>query len=140
MRTLTLTKEIDKAQCRAAINELQFDGGRSFTMVIKENKSRRTIDQNRLMWLWLSCIENETGQDRESLHEYFKTAYLQGEFRFVFRKQVEIPPSTKKLNTAEFTRYLDRIQQFANVELGIALPNPNDLRWQEFYETYKNYI
>ncbi|MCL2596245.1 MAG: recombination protein NinB [Paludibacter sp.] len=138
--TLILTKEADKVPARAAINDLQFDNGKSFVIVLKENKKRRTIDQNRLMWLWLSCIENETGQERESLHEFFKSAYLQPEYKFVFGVQTEIPPTTTKLNTAEFTHYLERIQQFASTELSIVLPNPEDLRWAEFYETYKNYI
>ena len=35
---------------------------------------------------------------------------------------------------------MSKIQIFANTELAIELPNPEDLKFVEFYEYYKNYI
>ncbi|MDR1348292.1 MAG: hypothetical protein LBJ63_07725 [Prevotellaceae bacterium] len=53
---------------------------------------------------------------------------------------VKIAKSTAKLDTREMKYYLDRVQQFADTELGIILPDPEDLQWEEFYNYYKNYI
>ena len=82
----------------------------------------------------------ETGEDKERLHEYFKARYLGISTVEVFGVDVQMSASTTKLNTKEMTHYLDRIQQFALADLGIALPNPSDLYWEQFYQKYKGWI
>ena len=108
------------------------------TIVI--TKEKRTLDQNKLYWLWLSCIAKETGNDKEDLHEYFIYKYLNPELIQVFEKMIYKRLSTTQLDTKQFTGYLNKIQIFANTELAIELPNPEDLKFAEFYEYYKNYI
>jgi hypothetical protein len=44
------------------------------------------------------------------------------------------------MDTAQFTAYLEKVQTFASVELGIVLPNPEDLAFESFEEFYKNKI
>jgi hypothetical protein len=44
--------------------------------------------------------------------------------------------STTTLNTAEFTAYLEKIQIFASAELGIVLPNPDDLYFDSMVDYY----
>ena len=107
---------------------------------IKQIRQRRTIDQNSLYWLWLKCLQDETGEDKDRLHEYFKASYLGVSTVEVFGVDVQISASTTRLDTKEMTHYLDRIQQFALADLGIALPNPSDLYWEQFYEKYKGWI
>ena len=108
------------------------------TIVI--TKEKRTLDQNRLYWLWLSCIAKETGNDKDDLHEYFIYKYLNPELIQVFEKMIYKRLSTTQLDTKQFTEYLNKIQIFANTELAIELPNPEDKKFEEFYEYYKNYI
>ena len=108
------------------------------TIVI--TKEKRTLDQNRLYWLWLSCIAKETGNDKDDLHEYFIYKYLNPELIQVFEKMIYKRLSTSTLDTKQFTKYLNKIQVFANTELAIELPNPEDLKFAEFYEYYKDYI
>jgi hypothetical protein len=75
------------------------------------------------------------------LHEYFKQHFLGVDERFVFNKyQIIVPKSTTGLDTKQMTDYLERIQQFANTELGVVLPNPEDRYWDEFVEHYENHI
>jgi len=107
---------------------------------LSEKKPKRTLDQNRLMWLFLACISNETGNNKDFLHEFFKQKFLGMKNIAVLDSNIQIAVSTTKLNTAEMTNYLNRIQEFANTELGILLPNPDDLNFNDFYETYKNFI
>ena len=108
------------------------------TIVI--TKEKRTLDQNRLYWLWLTCISVNTGNEKEDLHEYFIYKYLNPELVQVFEKMIYKRLSTTQLDTKQFTGYLNKIQVFANTELAIELPNPEDLKFAEFYEYYKDYI
>jgi len=99
-------------------------------------KKRRSVDQNALYWLWLKCIADETGNEENWLHEYFKETYL---FRGYFEmggKMYTCNTSTTRLNTSGFTEYLEKIKIFASSELGIILPLPEDLHFNEFYEKY----
>jgi len=58
----------------------------------------------------------------------------------VRRRVIKRPISTSKLNTAQFTAYLEKVQVLASSELGIVLPVPEDRIFEEFYEQYENRI
>ena len=107
---------------------------------IEAVKEIRTLDQNRLYWLFLSCIEQETGNDKNNLHEFFTLEFLPLIQQMVFKKLIYKRTSTTSLDTKLFTEYLNKIQIFANTELSIELPNPEDLKFAEFYDHYKNYL
>lgn len=114
--------------------------GKRYDVSIVLHREKRTVDQNRLMWLWLACISAETGTDKDDLHRFFKQKYLGFDTKTIMGKKVYEERSTTALDTAQFKQYLDRIQIFANAELGIILPNPEDRMFENFFETYKNYI
>lgn len=128
-----ITSEIDREMVIGFIKRL--DLTKLFTVEITEKKPTRSISQNSLYWLWLTCIEFETGNDRDYLHEHFKRTFLVPEKINVFGTDQEVY-STKKLNTTQFKYYLDHIQTFANADLSITLPNPEDRYWDEFYKYY----
>ena len=132
---LSITYEIEKCKTR-----LNFLIRKQAVVDLSEKREKRTIDQNSLYWLWLSCIMNETGEYKDRLHEVFKQKFLGTENILVFDNQFQITKSTTQLDTKQMTDYLNRIQEFSNAELGILLPNPEDLVWADFYEHYKNYI
>ena len=108
------------------------------TIVI--TKEKRTLDQNRLYWLWLTCIAENTGNDKDNLHEFFILKYLQPELIQVFEKLIYKRLSTTLLDTRRFTEYLNKIQLFANTELSIELPNPEDLKFAEFKDYYEKFL
>ena len=135
---LKMTTPQDRAKVKAYIDALP--DGKTFEVEIKKKREIRTLPQNRLYWLWLSCIMYETGNDKSDLHKFFSEKYLPKNIAEVFGEQIYKTVSTTILDTKQFTDYLDRVQQFANTELGIVLPVPDDLHFQEFYEQYKNFI
>jgi hypothetical protein len=106
---------------------------------IEQEKKKRSIDQNSLYWLWVACVSQETGNSTQLLHETFKEMFLPFQTVNIFCKEKREYTSTTELDTAQFKKYLDNIQLFAS-ENGIMLPNPEDLHWKEFEETYKNYL
>lgn len=87
--------------------------------------------------LWLACIAEETGEDSNELHEYFKRKWLQPKTIIMFSERNEYY-STRDLNTIQFKEFLDKIQAFASSELGIILPIPEDKAWDQFYESYRD--
>lgn len=135
---LKMTTPQDRAKVITYINALP--DGKTFEVEIKQKRPIRSIPQNKLYWLWLTCIMHETGNDKTDLHKFFSEKYLPKNIHEVFGEQILKTISTTILDTKQFTDYLERVQQFANVELGIVLPNPEDLHWQEFYEQYRNFI
>jgi hypothetical protein len=111
---------------------------------VKEGKERRSIPQNDLYWFWLTFLENEseTGYTKDEFHEFFKYEYLGeyyetllingntwGYYKF---------PSTTDLNTKQFSEYMDKVERFANTELKVSLPHPEDLGFAELFEKYGN--
>ena len=130
-----LLTELDRDMVIAQIKRL--DLKKVYTVDITERRIKRTISQNALYWLWLTAICFETGNDKTYLHEYFKEKYLTPEIIDVFGEKLEVK-STTGLNTVQFKYLLDHIQQFASTELAITLPDPNDRRWEEFYDFYKD--
>lgn len=125
------------------INALPFpDAGtksRYFADITRKSPPR-SHDQNRLYWLWIACICQETGNDKDDVHEEFKRMFLGTERVKIFGHGRNKPRSSKDLNTAQFKVYLDRIQIFANTELSIILPDPDDRYWDSFAERYSPYL
>jgi hypothetical protein len=132
-----LLTELDRDMVISQIKRLELK--KVYTVEITERRIKRTISQNGLYWLWLTCISHETGNDKDDLHEYFKEKYITPVTKYVFNEPVYIM-STADLNTVQFKYLLDSVQYFASTELQIILPDPEDKRWEEFYDYYKDKI
>ena len=128
-----LSTETDRDMVIGYIKRL--DISKLHTVEVLKKNANRSISQNSLYWLWLACISHETGNERQDLHEFFKTKYMVPEVKNVFGINVDIRTTTDK-NTTQFKYYLDKVQIFASTELSITLPLPEDKYWQEFFEYY----
>jgi hypothetical protein len=132
-------KVVNEQTKKAAISYVEkLPEGKRYNVSVTLHRDKRSIPQNSLYWLWLNCISSETGNEVEDLHSYFKDLFLSRRVE-IFGDEYNTGTSTKKLNTAEFTAFLDKVQQFA-AEQGIILPNPEDLYFEQFYQQYKNFI
>ncbi|WP_151676106.1 recombination protein NinB [Acinetobacter soli] len=131
-----------------AINE-----GKPLVVEIKPEAKDRSKAQNRLYWKWLHEIHRKTGNDEDQLHFEFKKKFLIGILKrddkdyadmclaISALKQSESEQfesiangviretSTTRMNTAQFTTYLQLIEAFALKEFGLVLPVPNDLKY-----------
>jgi hypothetical protein len=128
-----LKTEVDRNMVLAQIQRL--DLSKNYSIEISQKKKVRTLSQNRLERLWLKCISFETGTDTNVLHDIFKKKFLEPESIEQYGVKID-RYTTTNLNTIQFKYYLDKIQEFANSELGIKLPNPDEKYWEEFYEFY----
>ena len=130
-----LIAELDRDMVIAHIKRL--DLSKKYTVEVKQRRTLRSVPQNKLLWLWLTCLEVETGNNRMDLHELFKEMFILPEEKVVLGKIIE-SRSTTGLDTKQFKEYLDKIQIFALTELSITLPDPEDLRWTEFFNYYND--
>jgi hypothetical protein len=112
---------------------LDFDGKKAWTVTLKPYRKARTVSQNSLYWLWLECLSQETGNDRLDLHDYFRRRYLPWSEKTVLGETIMLTTSTTKLDTKQFTDYLEAIRRDA-VNLGCYLPSPGDPAWEQFEE------
>jgi hypothetical protein len=110
------------------------------TLSISRVVRRRSVSQNRLMWMWFACIENETGQSTNDIHDYYCDKYLRHEITDPYTGELRmVAGHTSTLSTEQFTRFLNQVQSDAASELGIMLPIPGDDGYNEFEDYYKDY-
>lgn len=127
-------------QLKEAFNKIaKADLKKGFVIEWKRVQKIRTNDQNALYWLWMTCLEQETGQDKNSLHDYFREKYLKVTYEKVFDSERKILESTRKLDTVAMKNYLDKIQIFAATELAVTLPDPEDRYFEQFLEQYEKF-
>jgi hypothetical protein len=129
---------------------------------IKELKMKRNLDQNGLYWLWLTCIEQESGNDRHELHYLYRALNLQKpeeEITKIIREDVWlkikkcidgfkyfpgmnlvidiISRSTTDLDESfEFPAYMDFIKKHARVNFNVILLNLDEKNFEDFYREY----
>ena len=128
---------------------------------LKEKKPKRSLDSNALMWIWLTCIEKETGRDRNETHFLYRclflqreetdiTTYLKPEVWGTIKKYIQdfkyflelyicvdiISRSTTDLDDREFSEYLSKIRKHARVNFGVILLTKDDENFKDFYSHY----
>ena len=115
-------------------------GNGLYELKIAKKVKRRSLPQNRLMWMWFACIGQDTGQSVDSIHDYYAYKFLP---RYITEletgAQVRVPGHTSTLTTEAFTEFLNQVQADAATELNITLPTPDDLAWEEFEQQFKEY-
>ena len=84
---------------------------------IEFEKPTRSISQNNLYWKYLGIIENESGNNADDLHEFFKRKFLGKRSLKMFDEDFEVTTSTTSLNKLEFGEYLDKISALTGVPI-----------------------
>ena len=90
-------------------------------IIVEKHQDIRTRRQNSFYWLYLSIIEQETGENANDLHEYFKRIFLPPRFIVVRGKEIKLPATTTKLSKKQMSDYLEKIC----AETGVPIPPSN---------------
>lgn len=106
-----------------------------YTITIKRANEKRSIPQNDLMWMWLTCIERETGTPKEDVYMYYCKKFLMKTIQ-IGDKLEHIYNTSSKLNQEQMSEFLTKIQVDALTELGITLPKPEDRFFENFYSQF----
>jgi hypothetical protein len=131
---MVIVSDQDRQRFCQLLNAIEL-GKRKFIAEFKVYRLVRSLKQNKLYFKWLQCIKDETGNDVDTLHDYFKGKYLVGELVNIFGQERKKHVSTTNLDTKQFSEYLEHIKQ-EMLQEGIYLPSPGEQGWDEFYARY----
>ena len=113
---------------------LSVDTSKGYVCTIKKPKVPRSCPQNRLLWMWLTCLEkeSETGYTKEDFYLMFTNRFPV--FHTVMNDFAHVTSSyyTKE----EFASFLDNVKSWSLEELGVDLPDSEDVKWEAFYKKY----
>jgi len=96
---------------------------------IEFEKQTRSNQQNRFYWKYIRILSEETGDNENDLHEFFKRKFLPPRFVRVLGREIKLPASTSKLSKKDFSEYIMRIEALT----GILSPDTE----KYFYEEQK---
>ncbi len=107
--------------------DLQTFEGKRVEVTMQLLKSKRSVQQNRLWWLFIGIIAKEIGYTKEEMHEICK-------FKFLKREKVdeatgEVFPylaSTTTLNKSDFADMVNDLIRWAAETFSISLPAPEE--------------
>lgn len=105
----------------------EFEGKR-VEITIKRLRSKRSLQQNRLWWLYVTIVSNELGYDKDEFHEIAKYKLLKREKVNEATGEVfTYIGSTAKLNKSEFADLVSDFQRWVSESFSIVLPQPGDM-------------
>ena len=113
-------------------------------ITVKKRKSKRSLSQNALYWVWMTMLGESIGHKKDSMHDVFKRLFLRDKLsplavvefvEYLKAQEKDIEASTRKLTKAEMTEYLNKVDEQAR-NVGVTLPHPEDAGFWEFYEAY----
>ena len=107
-----------------------------YKLTIQKHAEKRTVSQNGLFWMWMACIEQQTGTDKQDVHDYYCVRFLRRE-AVINDKSTVVIGGTSKLNTLQMTNFMDKVKADAATEFGIMLPLPEDKYYEQFINEYK---
>lgn len=95
-------------------------------------KKDRSNNQNRYYWgVIIDLLSEHTGFIREEMHEVLKHKFLRYTLwipkKDGVKEQSIIAKSTTDLTTKAFEQYMSDIRQWASSDLGLFLPEPNEM-------------
>ena len=122
---MIIRDEDDKGRAISRLKSLNID--RPWLVDVKPYRKNRSLSQNKLYWKWITCIGDSIGYERDELHAIMADKFLPDEIVEYGGKQIKKDKSTSRLNTKEFTTYLEQIDRWAAIEMGIVLPCPSDV-------------
>lgn len=98
-------------------------------VIVREWKPRRSNAANRYYWgVVLQLIAEDVGDDKESLHRFFKLKFLRPREIQIMGETFSVEPSTSELDAQQFHDYVKHVRLFALQERGIETPDP-DPEW-----------
>ncbi len=100
-------------------------------VIIRKPRSQRSINQNNYYWgVVLKLLSDHTGHSSDELHEIMKTMFNSKRVEIETKSGLHykvIGQSTTRLSTVKMEDYLANIRQWASLELGVSIPEPNEV-------------
>ena len=127
-QTIILRDDGMRARILDHISRLNLE--KPWEITIGRYRDKRTLSQNSLMWKWIEEVvqglHDDTGQDKEDIHQHLMELFLMPKITEINGK-ISRRWSTKGLEKAEMSQYMDKIYAWATTEMGMMLPLPEEL-------------
>lgn len=94
----------------------KFPVGAKVSLYVTDKKAKRTEQQNRYYWMYITMIAEETRNEVDQLHELFKGEFLTEKIVTVLGKPVRIKKSTTQLSVTEFGDFIRNIEVMTKIE------------------------
>lgn len=108
--------------------------GKQVEITISVKRNKRTAHQNNYYWgVVLDEISRKTGETKDDMHQALK-AHLLSNFNEEWN--IWIPKSTAKLDTKEFTKYVESVKEWAHSYLNLTIPEANEFVEDDEDEIY----
>ena len=110
----------------------------TYLLTFERAKKPRSSEQNRLMWLWFTCIAKSWSEatnmtfTRQDVHDAYCLMFLP-----VQTPKGNVAGKTSGLTTEQMTEFLNKVQADAASEYGITLPNPEDRYFEIWAKQYR---
>ena len=110
----------------------------TYLLTFERAKKPRSSEQNRLMWLWFTCIAKSWS---EATNKAFTSQDVHDAYCLMFLS-IQTPKGavagkTSGLTTEQMTEFLNKVQADAASEYGITLPNPEDRYFEVWAKQYR---
>lgn len=99
----------------------QFADGK-YRLEIKKVSNKRSLQQNRYYWLYLTMIAEETGYTKDEVHEWVKGRFLTKGIKEIFGDKTRVRASTADRTKGQFIELLMEIEAVT----GIPLPDTSE--------------
>ena len=99
---------------------------------VEQQKSRRSLDQNALLWKWYDVIRQHMGDttgewySAEQVHEYFKAKFLPSRVVDMGDGPIRCRATTTKLSVEDMHKYMEKIDRYCADRLHLILPVRGD--------------
>jgi len=125
---------IDKA--RDYISNLKINKDELFEVVVKQHKSKRSLNQNALYWKWLGLMAKHFSAKHgtftnDHMHKLMRHKFLGYEDELIGNTEIKGQlKSTKELNAQGMSKYMQEINSWS-CDLGLLLPSPTDAEYED---------
>jgi hypothetical protein len=120
-------EQIDREALDAYLADLR-DG--EVELSVRRKGTKRSSQANRYLWgVVYRLLSEHTGYTSEEIHDWAKRRFIPKHVTFTdgngeIRDDMVIGGSTTKLNTVDFTEFVENVRRFAATELGLDIPDP----------------
>jgi hypothetical protein len=128
MKSFIVKKAEDMLQVLSYLRSVNVE--KPLDISIKVYKPNRSAAQNRLYWKWIAIMGDDLGYTKDELHAVLAVKFLGTEEINCMGETITQPISTSTLLVPSFSEYLKHIEIFSHSELGILLPNKDDLYFE----------
>lgn len=112
----------------------------AYTLTFEKVKKHRSNEQNKLMWVWFSCVARSLTEASGTLYtaQNIHDAYCVKFLPITLPDGTTVTGGTSKLNSEQMTEFLNKVQADAATEYGITLLSITDPMYEIWSKQYIN--